>query len=80
MERIHQDQPGRFNQRPGRKQIPDALTGLIFHPPIDLPERPVRIPFEVERIEGSYSGVMGLPLYETAMLLARLALPERRLD
>jgi septum formation protein len=25
----------------------------------------------IERIEGSYSGVMGLPLYETAQLLAR---------
>jgi septum formation protein len=25
----------------------------------------------VERIEGSYSGVMGLPIYETAILLSR---------
>jgi septum formation protein len=25
----------------------------------------------IERIEGSYSGVMGLPLYETAALLAQ---------
>ena len=29
----------------------------------------------VERIEGSYSGVMGLPLYETAELLARIGFP-----
>jgi septum formation protein len=29
----------------------------------------------VERIEGSYSGVMGLPLFETAELLAELGLP-----
>jgi septum formation protein len=27
----------------------------------------------IERIEGSYSGVMGLPLFETAQLLRRLA-------
>jgi septum formation protein len=26
----------------------------------------------IERIEGSYSGIVGLPLYETAQLLARL--------
>ncbi len=29
----------------------------------------------IERLEGSYSAVMGLPLFETAELLARLALP-----
>ena len=29
----------------------------------------------VERIEGSYSGVMGLPLFETARLLARAGVP-----
>ncbi|MEO8975183.1 MAG: Maf family protein [Casimicrobiaceae bacterium] len=29
----------------------------------------------IERIEGSYSGVMGLPLYETASLLARAGIP-----
>ena len=29
----------------------------------------------VSRIEGSYSGVMGLPLYETAELLARIGFP-----
>ncbi len=29
----------------------------------------------VERIEGSYSGVMGLPLFETATLLQRFAYP-----
>ena len=28
-----------------------------------------------ERIEGSYSGIMGLPLFETASLLARAGLP-----
>ena len=28
----------------------------------------------VERIEGSYSGIMGLPLYETAVLLARFGI------
>jgi septum formation protein len=26
----------------------------------------------IERLEGSYSGVMGLPLFETAQLLARI--------
>ena len=31
----------------------------------------------VVELRGSYSGVMGLPLYETALLLERLALPER---
>jgi septum formation protein len=29
----------------------------------------------VQRIDGSYSGVMGLPLYETAALLARIGFP-----
>ena len=29
----------------------------------------------IERLEGSYSAVMGLPLFETAELLARYALP-----
>jgi len=29
----------------------------------------------VRRIDGSYSGVMGLPLYETAALLARIGFP-----
>ena len=29
----------------------------------------------LSRIEGSYSGIMGLPLYETAQALARLGLP-----
>jgi septum formation protein len=29
----------------------------------------------VSRIEGSYSGVMGLPLYETAQALAGLGFP-----
>ena len=29
----------------------------------------------VSRIEGSYSGVMGLPLFETALLLARIGVP-----
>ena len=29
----------------------------------------------VERLEGSYSAVMGLPLFETAELLARFSLP-----
>jgi septum formation protein len=28
----------------------------------------------IRRIEGSYSGVMGLPLYETAQLLRRAGL------
>lgn len=28
----------------------------------------------VERLEGSYSGVMGLPLYETSMLLSRFGI------
>lgn len=32
----------------------------------------------VERIEGSYSGVMGLPLFETARLLARAGIPVPR--
>mgnify|MGYP006177477249 CR=1 FL=1 len=31
----------------------------------------------VVELRGSYSGVMGLPLYETALLLERLVLPER---
>ncbi|MEO7254035.1 MAG: septum formation protein Maf, partial [Casimicrobium sp.] len=25
----------------------------------------------IERLEGSYSGVMGLPIFETSMLLSR---------
>jgi septum formation protein len=29
----------------------------------------------VSRLEGSYSGVMGLPLYETAELLAEAGVP-----
>jgi septum formation protein len=29
----------------------------------------------VEQISGSYSGVMGLPLYETAQLLAEFGMP-----
>lgn len=29
----------------------------------------------IERIEGSYSGVMGLPLYETALLLSAAGIP-----
>jgi septum formation protein len=29
----------------------------------------------VERLDGSYSGVVGLPLHETAMLLSRFGLP-----
>jgi septum formation protein len=29
----------------------------------------------IRRIEGSYSGVMGLPLYETAETLARIRFP-----
>jgi septum formation protein len=29
----------------------------------------------IERIEGSYSGVMGLPLFETAALLAEAGVP-----
>jgi septum formation protein len=29
----------------------------------------------VQHLEGSYSGVMGLPLFETAELLARLGFP-----
>ena len=32
----------------------------------------------IVELRGSYSGVMGLPLYETAMLLERLAMPERK--
>jgi septum formation protein len=32
----------------------------------------------IVELRGSYSGVMGLPLYETAMLLDRLGLPERK--
>ncbi len=32
----------------------------------------------IERLEGSYSGVMGLPLYETAALLAELVPAEAR--
>ena len=31
----------------------------------------------IRRIEGSYSGIMGLPLYETAQLLARIGRPVR---
>lgn len=31
-----------------------------------------RAAVHIERISGSYSGIMGLPLYETAMLLRRL--------
>lgn len=30
----------------------------------------------IEHLEGSYSGVMGLPLFETAQLLAQFALPQ----
>jgi septum formation protein len=29
----------------------------------------------ISRIEGSYTGVVGLPLYETAALLARIGVP-----
>jgi len=29
----------------------------------------------VEHIEGSYSGVMGLPLYETSEILSRIGFP-----
>ena len=29
----------------------------------------------IEHIDGSYSGVMGLPLFETASLLARVGFP-----
>jgi septum formation protein len=32
----------------------------------------------ISRIEGSYSGVMGLPLYETAQLIERMGLPQDR--
>ncbi len=32
----------------------------------------------IERIEGSYSGVMGLPLFETAALLTRFGVPMGR--
>jgi len=32
----------------------------------------------IERIEGSYSGVMGLPLFETAELLQEIGLPVYR--
>ena len=32
----------------------------------------------IERIEGSYSGVMGLPLFETATLLSRFDIPMGR--
>ena len=34
----------------------------------------------IERLEGSYSGVMGLPLFETAQLLCECGIPvlERR--
>lgn len=32
----------------------------------------------IERIEGSYSGVMGLPLFETALLLGRFGVPMGR--
>jgi nucleoside triphosphate pyrophosphatase len=32
----------------------------------------------VERLDGSYSGVMGLPLFETALLLERFGLPAWR--
>jgi septum formation protein len=28
----------------------------------------------IERIEGSYSGIMGLPLYETTLLLAKFGI------
>ena len=28
----------------------------------------------IERIEGSYSGIMGLPLYETSALLAKVGI------
>ncbi|MBV8031756.1 MAG: septum formation inhibitor Maf [Betaproteobacteria bacterium] len=31
----------------------------------------------IVELRGSYSGVMGLPLYETALLLERIAVPER---
>jgi septum formation protein len=33
----------------------------------------------ISRIEGSYSGVMGLPLYETAELLEAFGIPVRRM-
>jgi septum formation protein len=29
----------------------------------------------ISRLEGSYTGVVGLPLYETAALLARIGMP-----
>ncbi len=32
----------------------------------------------IVELRGSYSGVMGLPLYETSSLLERIALPERK--
>jgi septum formation protein len=34
----------------------------------------------VSRIDGSYSGVMGLPLYETAGLLAEFDVHPKNLD
>lgn len=34
----------------------------------------------IERIEGSYSGVMGLPLFETAALLAQIGIDPLRMD
>ncbi len=34
----------------------------------------------IERIEGSYTGIMGLPLYETGLLLQRIADRDGRID
>lgn len=34
----------------------------------------------VRRIEGSYSGIMGLPLFETAQLLGKVGMPPVRVD
>ena len=34
----------------------------------------------VRRIEGSYSGIMGLPLFETAQLLGKVGVPPVRVD
>ena len=46
-----------------------------FGPPIYVRKEIVHNSFVVEELRGSYSGVVGLPLFETARLLAEAGVP-----
>src|SRR5437588_262109 len=63
------ESPGACVERVARAKAESGWQRMMQR---NLPQAPVRAALFVMHLSGSYSGVMGLPLYETWQLIERL--------